>query len=150
MIHVIDCNDPDRRDNIEQVNHVLAEIGADTIPVLKVYNKLDLLEDREPRLDRDEDGVPQRVWVSAQAGLGLDLLYDAIAELLGEELVHGDLVLPHAGGKLRALLYEQNAVQSESTDEQGMTSLSLRLQKSDYDRLVRMSGLNPDELELIS
>jgi len=150
LIHVIDCNDPDRRDNIEQVNHVLAEIGADTIPVLKVYNKLDLLEDREPRLDRDEDGVPQRVWVSAQAGLGLDLLYDAIAELLGEELVHGDLVLPHAGGKLRALLYEQNAVQSESTNEQGMTSLSLRLQKADYDRLVRMSGLNPDELELIS
>jgi GTPase len=149
LLHVIDCHDEDRRDNIEQVNHVLAEIGADEIPVLKVYNKLDLLADREPRLDRDENGVPQRVWVSAEAGLGLGLLYDAIAELLGDELVHGDLVLPHAGGKLRALLYEQNAVQSESTDEGGKTCLSVRLQKTDYDRLVRQSGVNPDELELV-
>ncbi|KZY32855.1 GTPase HflX, partial [Oleiphilus sp. HI0043] len=62
LLHVIDCHDEGRMDNIEQVEHVLKEIGADKVPTLKVYNKLDLLDGREPRIDRDEDGVPQRVW----------------------------------------------------------------------------------------
>lgn len=74
LLHVIDCHDENRLDNIEQVETVLSEIGADQIPVLKVYNKLDLLPEREPRLDRNEDGVPIRVWVSANTGAGLELL----------------------------------------------------------------------------
>jgi GTP-binding protein HflX len=54
---------------IEQVMAVLGEIGAEGLPILEVYNKLDLLEgDVEPQIQRDADGKPQRVWLSARDG----------------------------------------------------------------------------------
>lgn len=146
LLHVIDCHDENRLDNIEQVETVLAEIGADGIPVLKVYNKLDLLQEREPRLDRNEDGTPIRVWVSAQSGEGLDLLNDAIAELLGNELVHETLVIPHGAGKLRAIFYSQGGVVSESLNDHGEQVLEVRMPRADLERVLGKVGLNLPEL----
>ncbi len=149
LLHVIDCHDENRLENIEQVDTVLAEIGADEVPTLKVYNKLDLLAEREPRIDRDEDGVPQRVWVSAHTGDGLDLLYDAISELLSGEIIQQQIVLESGQGKLRALLYEANVVLSESYDEQGRPCLEFRMQRVDYLKLLRESALNEADVTLI-
>ncbi|RMM05969.1 GTPase HflX, partial [Pseudomonas syringae pv. maculicola] len=78
------------------------EIGAEGLPILEVYNKLDLLEGVEPQIQRDADGKPQRVWVSARDGRGLDLLKQAIAELLGDDLFVGTLLLPQSLARLRA------------------------------------------------
>ena len=49
---------------------VLEEIDAHEIPTLLVMNKIDMLDDFEPRIDRDEENKPIRVWVSAQTGIG--------------------------------------------------------------------------------
>ena len=146
LLHVIDSHDDNRMDNIEQVETVLEEIGADDVPVLKVYNKLDLFGDRKPRIDRNEDGVPVRVWVSAQTGDGLDLLFDAVAELLGDEIFHEKLVLSPSQGKLRALLYGANAIQSETHGDAGEVILEVRMQQSDFDRLLRQAGVSQEEL----
>ncbi|HCL77464.1 MAG TPA: GTPase HflX, partial [Pseudomonas sp.] len=81
LLHVIDAHEPERDEQIEQVLAVLGEIGAEEVPLLEVYNKVDLMEGIEPQIQRDADGVPRRVWVSAQQGLGLDLLRQAVAEL---------------------------------------------------------------------
>ena len=86
LLHVIDAASDERDDNIYQVQDVLAEIGADDIPQLQVFNKLDLLE-QAPRIDRNADGVPERVWLSAVTGAGTDLLQQAIAELVGQDMV---------------------------------------------------------------
>lgn len=83
LLHVIDAHEPERMEQIEQVLAVLGEIGAEGLPILEVYNKLDLLEDVEPQIQRDADGKPERVWVSARDGRGLELVGQAIAELLG-------------------------------------------------------------------
>ena len=83
LLHVIDAHEPERMAQIEQVMVVLGEIGAQDLPILEVYNKLDLLEGVEPQIQRDADGKPQRVWLSAKDGTGLDLLKQAVAELLG-------------------------------------------------------------------
>ena len=69
LIHVVDCADPERSDNIKQVVGVLAEIGAGDIPLLEVYNKTDLI-DVEPRIERDDMGRPVRVWLSARDSKG--------------------------------------------------------------------------------
>ncbi|MEG0880410.1 MAG: ribosome rescue GTPase HflX, partial [Janthinobacterium sp.] len=61
LLHVIDAHEPDRMEQIEQVMAVLGEIGAEGLPILEVYNKLDLLEGVEPQIQRDADGKPQRV-----------------------------------------------------------------------------------------
>lgn len=144
LIHVIDCADSERSDNIEQVIGVLKEIGADGIPILEVYNKVDLLE-QPPRIDRDEQGFPRRVWLSAQQQTGLPLLQEAIADYLVQDLLHGRLIISPELGKLRAALYEQGVVISEQYDDMGASEIEIRLPKQDFCRLVSSVYLNPEE-----
>ena len=75
----MDAASPVRMEQIEQVNSVLAEIGADHIPQILVWNKIDAAG-LEPALERDEYDKIRRVFISAQTGAGLDLLRDAVAE----------------------------------------------------------------------
>ncbi|ASL27911.1 ribosome rescue GTPase HflX [Azotobacter chroococcum] len=145
LLHVIDAHEPERMAQIEQVMAVLGEIGADSLPILEVYNKLDLLEGMEPQIQRDADGKPQRVWVSARDGRGLDLLRQAIAELLGDDLFVGTLRLPQGLGRLRAQFFALGAVRSETHDEDGGSLLAVRLPRIDLNRLVSREGLRPDE-----
>jgi GTP-binding protein HflX len=102
LLHVIDAADADRTSHIEQVVKVLTEIGAIELPILEVYNKIDLLDGLEPHIQRDESGVPIRVWVSAQQGLGLELVEQAMAERLGQDVMQESVLLEHAEARLRA------------------------------------------------
>jgi len=145
LLHVIDAHEPERMAQIEQVMAVLGEIGADGLPILEVYNKLDLLEGGEPQVQRDADGKPQRVWVSARDGRGLDLLRQAIAELLGDDLFVGTLHLPQCLARLRAQFFALGAVRSEVYDEEGGSLLAVRLSRVDLNRLVSREGLQPEE-----
>lgn len=79
LLHVVDAANPARLEQIEQVNMVLKEIGADQIPQILVWNKIDVAE-LGPAVERDEYDKIRRVFVSAQTGAGLDLLRQAIAE----------------------------------------------------------------------
>lgn len=79
LLHVVDGASPVRDEQIEQVNAVLREIGADHIPQILVWNKIDLAGVR-PAIERDEYDKIQRVFVSAQTGEGIDLLRQAIVE----------------------------------------------------------------------
>ncbi len=81
LLHVIDSASPARERQIEAVDKVLGEIGADAVPQLRVYNKLDLTG-VAPGVGRDEYGKLQSVYVSAQTGAGLELLRDALTEIL--------------------------------------------------------------------
>lgn len=141
LLHVIDCADERRMENIEAVDGVLEEIGADEVPTLKVYNKLDLLDDPSARIDRDEEGRPVRVWVSAHTGQGLDLLHEAVAELLGDEVVHAIIALRHEQSRLRASLFEEKAVLSEHYNEEGQCVVEIRLQAGDFDRILKRSQI---------
>lgn len=143
LLHVIDAHEPERMAQIEQVLAVLGEIGADGLPMLEVYNKIDLLEPMEPQIQRDEHGKPERVWLSAREGKGLELLEQAIAELLGEDLFVGTLKLPQRLGRLRAQFFELGAVQSEQHDEAGDTLLAVRLPRVELNRLVSREGWQP-------
>ncbi|SCK20225.1 ribosome rescue GTPase HflX [Vogesella sp. LIG4] len=79
LLHVVDSASDTRDRQIEEVNKVLQEIGADDIPQLLVWNKTDLRE-LPPEIIRDEYGVIAGVRVSALTGAGLELLREAIAE----------------------------------------------------------------------
>jgi len=148
LLHVVDSHDSRRDENIEQVEEVLAEIGADEIPVLQVFNKIDLMDDFAPRVERNEDGVPVRAWVSAVTGEGLDGLYDAIVERLAEDVVHHFVLLGPADGKLRALLHEANSVLGEEHRETGETVLEARLQRRDWLQLLSRAGMSEEEVRL--
>ena len=79
LLHVVDASSPTRMEQVEQVNLVLKEIGADHIPQLLVWNKIDAAG-LDPALERDEYDRIKRVFVSAQTGSGLGLLRQAIIE----------------------------------------------------------------------
>jgi GTP-binding protein HflX len=94
LLHVVDGANPDYLEQIEQVQRVLAEIGADQVPQLLVFNKLDAIEkDRWPLQMSDvfevNDPVSEtprpleRVFVSAQTGEGLPLLRQVLAARVG-------------------------------------------------------------------
>lgn len=145
LLHVIDSYDEERLGHIEQVEAVLEEIGAAEVPVLQVYNKIDQLPDPQPRIDRDENGVPWRVWVSAVTGEGVDLLLAAISERLGEEMFHQTLTLTPTQGSLRAQLYAQGAVVTENVDESGQMQLEIRLQLKDFRRILSRLGIAQEQ-----
>ncbi|MDV6320349.1 ribosome rescue GTPase HflX [Chromohalobacter sp. HP20-39] len=139
LVHVIDAVDPDRDFNMAQVDAVLEEIGAAEVPQLLVMNKIDML-DSAPRLERDEHGRPQVVWLSARDACGFELLHQALGELLAEDLLEANLTLEPDQGRLRASLHALNAVQQEQFDEQGRILLDIRLPRRDFFQLMARLG----------
>lgn len=147
LLHIVDAADISRDENMAHVDSVLEEIGASEIPTLKVFNKIDALETVEPRIDRDAEGNPYRVWLSARDGQGVDLLKQAIAELLAEDVFNETLSLSNESGRLRAMLFEHGAVRSERFDEAGRSVLEVRLPKKDYLQILARAGLSEDQIQ---
>ncbi len=144
LLHVVDCADENRLNNIEQVENVLHEIGSMDIPRIEVFNKIDLLDDFKPAIERNDEGIPIRVWVSAQTGEGLSLILGAINELLGDNVISQKVRLePHESG-LRAALFEQNAILSENYDDTGCVELEIRMQKKDFKQLLKRFNLTEE------
>lgn len=80
LLHVVDVNSPERHDQVAEVNKVLAEIGAQHIPQIVVYNKIDL-QGLEAGVQRDEYGKITSIHLSAKTGAGLDDLRAALVEV---------------------------------------------------------------------
>ena len=146
LLHVIDAAADDRATNIKRVEEVLKEIDAHKLPTLMVYNKVDLLEDFTARIDRNAEGQPVAVWLSALKNEGLDLLLQAVAERLPGQFVHKTLRLKPDQGALRASLYSHKAVLDEQVDENGCINLEVKLSEIDFLRLIKSSGVNLDDL----
>jgi len=140
LLHVIDCSDSCYLDNINAVQKVLDEIDAGEVPQLMVMNKIDALESVRPRIDFDEQGNPQRVWLSAQKGIGIELLFDALTALLSGQMRSLQLAIPVSQGKLRALFYQMQCIEHESYAENGDCLLNIRLNNIDWQRLLKQQG----------
>ena len=136
LLHITDAASDAREENTLQVQDVLAEIGAQDIPQLQVYNKLDLLQ-QPARIDRNAHGLPERVWLSAATGEGVELLLQAVAELVGQDMVSQELCLEPDQGGLRAALYRLGAVETEDYSDDGVAHLSVRLPRADWNRLMK-------------
>lgn len=145
LLHVTDAASEERDENIAAVEDVLEEIGADTVPVLHVFNKVDLIDDA-PHIDRDEDGVPVRVWLSARTRDGFELLHQALAERLAGGWVDRWIRLPAERGRLRARLHQAGEVLDEFTEPEGDMYLRIRVNRIHFERLVREAGLSLDEV----
>ncbi len=143
LLHVIDCHNEERMVLKAEVDSVLAGIGAKNIPVLLIYNKIDLLNGQAPHVDRDENGKPWRVWISAKTGAGIPELLQAISDTLGEDMVELQLALTPDQGRFRARLYQLGVVQQENTDEAGLIRLDIRMPREEFNRVMREAGLDP-------
>ncbi|TCM63320.1 GTP-binding protein HflX [Acinetobacter calcoaceticus] len=144
LLHVIDSSSPDVMEQIEAVEAVLKEIGAD-VPVLRVYNKIDQSGEQEKIIYAKAD-LPDRVYVSAHSGQGLDLLRQAVQECLVGQIQVFDLVLKPAYGKLRTQLYALNVIQSEQYDDEGNLHLVVRIAPNKLQQLLGKAHLPLEEI----
>ena len=146
LLHVVDAAAEDRATNIKRVEEVLKEIDAHRLPTLMVYNKIDLLEDSVARIERNAEGQPVAVWLSALNDEGFDLLFQAVSERLPGQLVHKTLHLLPKHGALRAAMYSHKAVLNEQVDDNGCINLEVKLQEMDFSRLLKAAGLKLEDL----
>jgi GTP-binding protein HflX len=132
LLHVVDVSDPRRDEHIDEVNRVLAEIGAADLPQILVFNKIDRIE-TPARVDRDEAGRVSHVWLSAAKADGLDLLRESVADRLARRARRATLRLPVSAGELRARLYAANLVLAERIADDGAFEIDTEL--SDFELL---------------
>jgi GTP-binding protein HflX len=135
LLHVIDVCDSSAKETIKSVESVLQEIDAAQIPCLQVYNKIDQNKNFEARLDRGSLGVPKKVWLSAKTGEGIELLKQALIELLSDQVIRCRLILEPQQGKLHARLHALGVIQKELVDEEGRWLLDVQMQKADFDKI---------------
>jgi GTP-binding protein HflX len=138
LLHVIDAADPLYPERMQQVRGVLAEIGADALPEILVFNKVDLLRDPSMIPPQCDFGANCRgvFAVSATYGTGVAALIDGIGEALGVAAPH-EVVLDSADGRTRAWLYRSGAVLSEQTMEDGSLHLTLQADEALLEQLQR-------------
>ena len=139
LLHVTDISDPYRMERQHDVEDVLESIGADRIPVIRVYNKIDLAG-QEARLQRNESGRPVAVAISAVTGEGVEELREAIAELLSAERIERWIELQGRDGRLRAQLFELGVVSEERITENGNWLLHVDVPRETAERLARLPG----------
>ena len=147
LLHVIDAAAEERTRNIEQVQAVLDEIGAGNLPQLKIYNKLDLLPEQQARIDYDEHGRPLAIWLSAQTGVGVSLLQQALSARLINRMVSGRLYVNNAMGRLRAKLYALGVVQEEVFVDRGGSELSVNVPEIEFCQLLSHESISFQSLE---
>ena len=139
LLHVVDVSDPWRSERQGDVEAVLESIGAERIPVIRVFNKIDR-SGKEVSIQRGEDGRPAAVSLSALTGQGIEELRAAVSEWLASERVEGWIELGAELGRLRAELFELGVVSEERITDNGGWMMHVDVPRETAERLARLPG----------
>jgi GTP-binding protein HflX len=148
VLHVADASLPEERlqETIAAVSGVLADIGADEIPVELVLNKSDALGPLARR--RIEHVFPRALLVSAKTGEGLDALKTRISELFSNRFEDVRLLVPYADGRALTALYELGAPIAERRDTEHGVRVRARLPRAEAARFARYLVVEDEAPEL--
>ncbi|SHI47673.1 ribosome rescue GTPase HflX [Cycloclasticus pugetii] len=127
LLHVVDASSPNRQEQIHEVNSVLKEIGADNIPQVMVYNKIDCLPAVDAHVDKDETDSVNAVWLSAMDGDGINLLLETLSTLCHDENTRMSVVLKPEQAKLRAKLFQVAQILKEENRDDGCWVIELNI-----------------------
>ena len=139
LLHVVDQSDPYRTERQHDVETVLESIGADCIPVVRVFNKIDRTG-QPVQVQTDEQGKPSAVSISAVRGEGVEELREAISLWLASERINRWIELKGRDGKLRAHLFELGVVSEERIAENGSWIMHVDVPRETAERLARLPG----------
>ncbi len=127
LLNVVDISDTAAAEQQRHVMVVLRELQAQSVPSIKVFNKVDLLGAEGLLGACENEGSEQGFRVSAHTGEGLEALLQGIAVALGAGAGPLQIELGPTQGRLRAWLYELAAVRAERITEAGGWQLSVRI-----------------------
>lgn len=139
LLHVIDAADPFHQQREHDVESVLKSVEAENIPIIRVFNKIDLI-DRDVSTHFNADGELVRIDISALQGTGLKELKDAIALRLKGRRIRTWISLEGQFAKLRSQLFDLGAVAEEKIAENGQWLIHVDLSQKDAEQLGRMPG----------
>lgn len=145
LLHIVDDSDSEREQRRDEVDKVLAGIGAQDVPQLMVFNKIDLSGHRVT-VERSESDEAQAIWLSAKTGDGVDELVQLIGERLSVERTSGWMLLLPSQGKLRAQLYSASAVIEEVMQEDGMAHAQIDMDAVEFSRLAREHSIEVNDI----
>jgi GTP-binding protein HflX len=141
LLHIVDSADEYNIEKISQVAKILEDIGAEKIPTILVMNKIDCLENFNPRLDRDESGRIYRVWISSQTGEGVDLLYQALAEQLSGMMTRARIKLDVMSAYIRSEIHNIGYIHNEKVDDFGRWILEINVTNHYLSKLLNKKGV---------
>ena len=139
LLHVIDAADPFHQQREHDVESVLQSVEAENIPIIRVFNKIDLI-DREVSTHFNAEGELVRIDLSALQGSGLKEWKDAIALHLKGARIRTWISLEGRFAKLRSQLFDLGAVAEEKIAENGQWLIHVDLSQKDAEQLGRMPG----------
>lgn len=137
LLHVIDGADERKNENIDAVNAVLDEIDALNIPTLLVYNKVDKLDGVEPHIEYNDEGNPTAVYLSAEKGAGVELLFQAMQARLKSDLVRETLLLPPTSGQIYAEFYQRHCILNEQFNEFGDRLIEIEIDQVQWQKWLK-------------
>lgn len=132
ILHVIDASASDQVERIDEVERVLEEIGAGDTPLLRVFNKADII----PGGLQAVDGDCGAAWISALCGAGVEELLAKVAQRLSAGRLRRTVRLSAGQGRLRALLYRRGRVLRERLLPGGGWTLDLEMTSRAYEKLA--------------
>ena len=102
LVHIIDISNPNYKNQIDVTNETLSQIGADNIPMIYVYNKIDLID-----LDKLDNN---KILISAKRDIGIDRLIESICEKVFEDYIRFKLKIPYSEGKMISNIMENATI----------------------------------------
>lgn len=122
LLHVIDASDPGFERQLEVTDKVLEDIGANNVPRIRVFNKIDHLGNTVTRTEREavlRMQYPDCVVMSARCPEDVSKLYQTIVTFFQQNLIEDDIFLPWAAQLLRREIYNNCQVLEEHSDHEG-------------------------------
>ena len=138
LLHVIDAADPDHLQRELEVDTVLETIGAGEVESLRIYNKTDLTENKAGLIGSEEN--IRGVRLSALNGGGLDVLKAVIEQRFGDQRVQRWIEIPPQAARLRARLFQLEAVEEEVLTAQGSWRIRVNMHVNEVNQLSAMGG----------
>ena len=142
LLHVVDASDINNRDKIDQVQDIIEQIEAQDIPSIIVMNKIDEISGFSPRLDIDDQGNIYRVWLSANTGEGIDLLYKALSQSLSGMMTFARIKLDVQSAYIRSEIHKVGFIQKEIMNEFGQWLLEINVTSHYLERLLDKQGVS--------
>ncbi len=122
LLHVIDASDPGFERQLEVTDRVLEEIGADTVPRLRIFNKIDHVGDADAQAEQEaalQVRYPGCIVMSARRSRDVAQLHQTIVAFFRQDLVEAELFLPWSAQQLRGEIYGGCEVLEERADHEG-------------------------------
>ena len=123
LVHIIDISNPNYKNQIDVTNETLSQIGADNIPMIYVYNKIDLID-----LDKLDNN---KILISAKRDIGIDRLIESICEKVFEDYIRFKLKIPYSEGKTISNIMENATILDSEYIEDGVI-LNIECSEKEY------------------